>query len=66
MSRQDDNKAIVGRWFRRVSGARIATPPSSTGSLLPDMLLQCSCTPRVAGRDDIKAFMKDFREAFPD
>src|SRR5271163_1689450 len=65
MSRQDENKAIVGRWFTKFWGEtcdlgivdELATP---------DMLLQYSLHEPRRGREDIKAFMTDFRKAFPD
>lgn len=65
MSRQDDNKAIVGRWFTHFWGKEY--DPAIVDELAaPDMLLQYSLHAPRRGRDDIKAFMKDFRRAFPD
>jgi predicted ester cyclase len=65
MSLQDDNKAIVGRWFTDFWG--------ENGDLsvvdkiaAPDMLLKYSLHEPRKGREDIKAFMTDFRAAFPD
>lgn len=65
MFKEDDNKVIVGRWFTNFWGKtcdlsivdEIATP---------NMLLQYSLHEPRRGRDDIKAFMTDFRKAFPD
>lgn len=65
MSLQDDNKAIVGRWFTDFWGEtcdlsvidRIAAP---------DMLLRYSLHAPRRGHGDIRAFMTDFRAAFPD
>jgi predicted ester cyclase len=65
MSRENDNKAIVGRWFTRFWGEtcdlRIVDELAA-----PDMLLQYSLHEPRRGREDIKAFMTDFRKAFPD
>jgi len=65
MSKEADNKAIVGRWFTAFWG--------KTCDLIivdelaaPDMLLQYSLHAPRRGRDDIKAFMTAFRTAFPD
>jgi len=61
----DDNKAIVGRWFTEFWGktCNLAVVDELAS---PDMLLQYSLHEPRRGRDDIKAFMTDFREAFPD
>ena len=65
MSRQDDNKAIVGRWFTQFWGKEY--DPAIVDELAaPDMLLQYSLHAPRRGRDDIKRFMTDFRAAFPD
>ena len=65
MSRVDENKAIVGRWFTDFWGEK-----SNLGVVdelaAPDMLLQYSLHEPRRGREDIKAFMTDFRKAFPD
>src|ERR1700748_828253 len=65
MSKESDNKAIVGRWFTDFWGATcnldIVDELAS-----PDMLLQYSLHEPRRGREDIKAFMIGFREAFPD
>jgi len=65
MSKEQDNKALVGRWFTEFWG--------STCNLnivdelaAPDMLLRYSLHEPRRGREDIKAFMSGFREAFPD
>ena len=65
MSRQDDNKAIVGRWFTEFWGdtCNLAVVDELAA---PDMLLQYSLHAPRRGRTDIKAFMSDFRAAFPD
>jgi hypothetical protein len=65
MSKEDDNKAIVGRWFTDFWGktCNLAVVDELAA---PDMLLQYSLHEPRRGRDDIKAFMTDFRAAFPD
>ena len=65
MSKEDDNKAIVGRWFTEFWGktCNLAVVDELAA---PDMLLQYSLHEPRRGRDDIKAFMTDFRAAFPD
>lgn len=65
MSKEQDNKAIVGRWFTSFWG------PTCDLSIVdelaaPDMLLQYSLHELRRGHADIKAFMTDFRGAFPD
>ena len=65
MSSVAENKAIVGRWFMEFWGKTwnlgIVDELAS-----PDMLLQYSLHEPRRGRADIKAFMTDFRKAFPD
>jgi len=65
MSKEEENKAIVGRWFTGFWGN-----PCNLGVIdelaAPDMLLQYSLHAPRRGRDDIKRFMTDFRAAFPD
>jgi predicted ester cyclase len=65
MSLQDDNKAIVGRWFTDFWGKTCDLGVVDEVAS-PDMLLKYSLHEPRRGRDDIKAFMKDFRAAFPD
>src|ERR1700678_4255750 len=65
MSKQDDNKAIVGRWFTHFWG-KTCNLNIVDELAAPDMLLQYSLHEPRRGRDDIKAFMTDFRKAFPD
>src|SRR4051794_12011152 len=65
MSREDDNKAIVGRWFTEFWGKTVNLAVVDEIAA-PDMLLQYSLHEPRRGRDDIKAFMTDFRTAFPD
>jgi predicted ester cyclase len=65
MSLQDDNKAIVGHWFTHFWGK--SYHPSVVDEIAsPDMLLKYSLHEPRKGHEDIKAFMTDFRAAFPD
>ena len=65
MSKEDDNKAIVGRWFTGFWGetCNLAIVDELAA---PDMLLQYSLHAPRRGHADIKAFMTGFRTAFPD
>jgi predicted ester cyclase len=65
MSKEDDNKAIVGRWFKEFWGETVNLGVVDDIAA-PDMLLKCSLHEPRRGHDDIKAFMTDFRAAFPD
>jgi predicted ester cyclase len=65
MSKEDDNKAIVGRWFTEFWGKNVNLAVVDEIAA-PDMLLKYSLHAPRRGRDDIKAFMTDFRAAFPD
>jgi hypothetical protein len=65
MSKQDDNKAVVGRWFTEFWGKNVNLAVVDEIAA-PDMLLRYSLHAPRRGRDDIKAFMTDFRVAFPD
>ena len=65
MSREQDNKAIVGRWFTEFWGEKCNLAVVDELAA-PDMLLKYSLHEPRRGHDEIKAFMTDFREAFPD
>jgi predicted ester cyclase len=65
MSKEQDNKAIVGRWFTSFWGP-ICDLNIVDELAAPDMLLQYSLHEPRRGHADIKAFMTDFRAAFPD
>jgi predicted ester cyclase len=65
MSKEEDNKAVVGRWFTDFWGKTWKLDIIDELAA-PDMLLQYSLHEPRRGRDDIKAFMTDFRAAFPD
>ena len=65
MSKESENKAIVGRWFTDFWGETYNRGVVDELAA-PDMLLQYSLHEPRRGRDDIKAFMTGFRAAFPD
>jgi predicted ester cyclase len=65
MSKAEDNKAIVGRWFTDFWG-KTCNLAIVDELAAPDMFLQYSLHEPRRGHADIKAFMKGFREAFPD
>ena len=65
MSNQDDKKAVVGRWFTEFWGKAVNLGVIDEIAA-PDMLLKYSLHDPRRGRADIKAFMTDFRAAFPD
>jgi predicted ester cyclase len=65
MSKAEDNKAIVGRWFTEFWG-KTCNLGVVDELAAPDMLLQYSLHEPRRGREDIKVFMTDFRRAFPD
>jgi predicted ester cyclase len=65
MSSTAENKAIVGRWFAEFWG-KTCNLGIVDELASPDMLLHYSLHEPRRGRADIKAFMADFRKAFPD
>lgn len=65
MSRIAENKAIVRRWFAEFWG-KTCNLGIVDELASPDMLLHYSLHEPRRGRADIKAFMADFRTAFPD
>src|SRR5882672_2298767 len=65
MSKEENNKAIVGRWFTEFWGATCNLGIVDELAA-PNMLLQYSLHAPRRGHADIKAFMSGFREAFPD
>jgi predicted ester cyclase len=65
MSKESDNKAVVGRWFTDLWGKKVNLAVIDEIAA-PDMLLKYSLHAPRRGRDDIRAFMTDFRAAFPD
>lgn len=65
MSKEEQNKALVGRWFKEFWGPKVNLNVVDELAA-PDMLLQYSLHEPRRGHGDIKAFMTDFRKAFPD
>jgi SnoaL-like polyketide cyclase len=65
MSKEEENKAVVGRWFTEFWGKNVNLKVIDEIAA-PDMLLKYSLHEARRGREDIKAFMTDFRKAFPD
>jgi len=65
MSKEEQNKAVVGRWFTEFWGKNVNLAVIDEIAA-PSMLLQYSLHEPRRGREDIKAFMTDFRAAFPD
>ena len=65
MSKEEDNKVVVGRWFTEFWGKTVNLGVIDEIAA-PDMLLKYSLHEPRRGRADIRAFMTDFRTAFPD
>jgi predicted ester cyclase len=65
MSKEADNKAIVGKWFEGFWG-NPWNPKVIDELAAPDMLLQYSLHAPRRGREQVRDFMQRFREAFPD
>jgi predicted ester cyclase len=65
MSKEQENKAVVGRWFKEFWG-NPWNPKVVDNLAAPDILLQYSLHAPRRGRDDVRAFMMAFREALPD
>jgi hypothetical protein len=65
MSEENVNKAIVGRWFDKFWG-KTCDLTIVDEIAAPDMLLKYSLHEPRRGNADIKAFMTDFRRAFPE
>ena len=65
MSKEEVNKAIVARWF---SGFwdNPWDPKIVDELAAPNMLLQYSLHAPRRGREDVRAFIHGFRDAFPD
>jgi predicted ester cyclase len=64
-NKQQDNKDIVGAWFTHFWG-KTCNLQIVDELAAPDMLLKYSLHEPRRGHADIKAFMTDFRAAFPD
>lgn len=65
MPKEEENKAIVGQWFDKFWG-KDCDLSIIDEIAAPDMLLKYSLHEPRRGRADIRAFMTDFRQAFPD
>ena len=65
MTKETNNKEIVGRWFTGFWG-NPWNPAIIDELAAPNILLQYSLHAPRRGREDVRAFMKGFREAFPD
>jgi len=65
MRKEEDNKAVVVRWFTDFWGEKVDLSVVDDIAS-PDMLLKYSLHEPRRGHADIKAFMTDFRAAFPD
>ena len=65
MSKEEQNKALVGRWFTEFWGPKVNLNIVDELAA-PEMLLQYSLHEPRRGHEDIKAFMTGFRDAFPD
>lgn len=65
MSKEQDNKAIVARWFEGFWGNPF-NPDIVEQLAAPDMLLQYSLHEPRRGRDQVMNFITGFRRAFPD
>jgi predicted ester cyclase len=65
MAQEQENKAVVGRWFNEFWGSPW-NPEVIDELATPDMLLQYSLHAPRRGREDVRSFMIGFREAFPD
>ncbi|MDL2398209.1 ester cyclase [Rhizobium mayense] len=65
MSKEEDNKAVVARWFTEFWGESCNLSVVDDIAA-PNMLLKYSLHEPRRGHDDIKAFITGFRTAFPD
>ena len=65
MSKEQENKAIVGRWFKEFWG-NPWNPKVIDELAAPDILLQYSLHAPRRGCEDVRDFMTGFRRAFPD
>ena len=65
VSKEEDNKAVVGRWFAEFWGKTVNLAVIDEIAA-PNMLLRYSLHEPRRGRQDIRAFMTGFRAAFPD
>jgi predicted ester cyclase len=65
MSRENQNKAIVGRWFTEFWGHDY-NPDVIDELAAPDIRFEYSMHAPCRGRDEVREFASKFRAAFPD
>jgi predicted ester cyclase len=65
MAKAIDNRAVAARWFDEFWGDECYLGIVDELAA-PNMVLQFSLYKPRLGRDDIKNFMREYREAFPD
>lgn len=65
MTLQDDNKAVVGRWFTEFWGPEFNEAVIDELAA-PDIRFEYSLHNPLRGRDQIREFARTFRAAFPD
>ena len=61
----EDNKAVVGRWFTEFWGPDY-NPAVIDELAAPDIRFEYSMHAPLRGRDEVRAFARGFRAAFPD
>jgi predicted ester cyclase len=61
----EDNKAIVGRWFTEFWGNDF-NPDIIDELAAPDIRFEYSLHAPCKGREEVRKFATEFREAFPD
>ena len=65
MSKEQDNKAIVGRWFTEFWGKDF-NPDVIDEIAAPDIRFEYSMHDPCKGREEVRRFATEFRQAFPD
>ncbi|MFC6704630.1 ester cyclase [Flexivirga alba] len=65
MTLQDDNKAVVGRWFTEFWGTDFKAGAIDELAA-PDIRFEYSLHQPLRGRDQVRDFATMFRAAFPD
>jgi predicted ester cyclase len=61
----EDNKAVVGRWFTEFWGKDF-NPDVIDELAAPDIRFEYSLHTPCRGRNEVRSFATEFREAFPD
>ena len=64
MSKEQENKAIVGRWFTEFWGNPF-NPEIIDELAAPDIRFEYSLHKPMRGRDEVREFATRFRTAFP-